>query len=185
MSRKLSAAEHKLRGTFQPYRHQPKVAPKTAPSSTSSIRPPANVKADPIALAEFKFQAKQLREIGDLAGFVSALADYALLFSRWKKASDLVQEQGLTIVQTSQTRTGRTDKIVPNPVCKLEAMYDRRRQSALTKLKLAVTKAAKAAKADTEETETEQTDFINTWLDNHADDPELLYLGCVEQQPPK
>jgi P27 family predicted phage terminase small subunit len=45
----------------------------------------------------------------------SLLASYCTMYGHWRASEEDIQQNGLVITVTSTTRTGRTDKPVPNP----------------------------------------------------------------------
>lgn len=90
----------------------------------SSIAAPTFIKQNKLALKEWKAVAPFLEAEGILKQpDVSLLANYCILYSRWREAAQRVQDEGQIITVTSTTRTGRTDKPVVNPWVRCEQTY--------------------------------------------------------------
>ncbi len=68
------------------------------------------------ARAEWKRVAPLLSQAGVLQQIdQSLLASYCTMYGHWRASEEDIQQNGLVITVTSTTRTGRTDKPVPNP----------------------------------------------------------------------
>jgi phage terminase small subunit len=86
-----------------------------------------------------------------------------------------VEANGQTIIVTSTTRTGRTDKPVPNPSCRLEILYSAALVKVGTKLGLSPLDRGRIEVPDAED---DERDPFDRFLDGD-DDPELEYLNKV------
>jgi len=53
----------------------------------------------------------------------SLLASYCQMFAHWRASEDDIAKNGLVIVVSSQTRTGRTDRPAANPAAKNSVMF--------------------------------------------------------------
>jgi P27 family predicted phage terminase small subunit len=102
-------------------------------SAGADTRPPAYLRGNRLALAEWKRICPILRAEGVLKTTdLNTLGSYCELFSRWRTAADRVAAEGAVILIESTTRTGKTQKPIVNPWCKLEQSYgaDMRRVAA-------------------------------------------------------
>ena len=120
--RRKSTAEKQLTGTFRADRYH--TGPKFAAPPGATVKPPAWIKSDKVALAEWKrvvplLLAENILRQTDL----TTLGSYCVLFSRWRQAAEDVQTRGQVLTITSTTRTGRTDRPAQNPSCRLEVLY--------------------------------------------------------------
>ena len=135
MRRKKSTAEKQLSGTYKPERD--KATPRFDSITGAAIKPPTWLRSNKIALQEWKAVAPFLEAEGILKPTdVSSLASYCVLYSRWREAALDVEKNGQTIIVTSTTRTGRTDKPVVNPAVRNEVVYAAAMLKAATKLGL-------------------------------------------------
>lgn len=117
--RRKSKAEKQALGTYRPDKE-----PKRLQLAASDIKAPAFLRQNKVALDEWKRVVPHLQEAGVLAAAdVSLLTSYCVLYSRWRAASQDVETNGLILTVTSTTRTGKTQKPVPNPACALEVSY--------------------------------------------------------------
>jgi P27 family predicted phage terminase small subunit len=173
MKRKTTALK-KLQGTYQPYRDSKKRLQFA--TANGDIKPPAYIRANKIARAEWKAVAPHLIAEGILKPTdVSLLANYCTLYARWREAALDVETNGQTIIVTSTTRTGRTDKPVPNPSCRLEILYSAALVKVGTKLGLSPLDRGRIEVPDAED---DERDPFDRFLDGD-DDPELEYLNKV------
>jgi P27 family predicted phage terminase small subunit len=176
--RRKTAAMKKLQGTLQKSKEKARLQFVQTPGV--EIRMPTYVRANKLAAKEWQAVAPFLINSRVLTPpDISCLASYCLLFSRWREASLDVQKNGLTITQMSQTRTGRTEKIVANPNCLLELRYQAAMQKA--SVKLGITPLDRSRVLAPEEEEHDPFDRHQNFLDGGEwdDDPdgELDYLG--------
>lgn len=175
MKRKTTALK-KLQGTYQPYRDSKKrLAFETA--NGLPIKIPSYIRSNALAVAEWKAVAPHLIAEGVLKPTdISILASYCLLYARWREASVAVDTLGQTILVTSTTRTGKTEKPVTNPAVRNEIVYQAAMMKAAVKLGL---NPLDRSRIETPEAEDDERDPFDKFLDGD-DDPELAYLNKVE-----
>jgi P27 family predicted phage terminase small subunit len=174
--RRKSTSEKRLHGTLQPSREKKRLQFETA--NGVAIKAPAYVRANPLAAAEWKAVAPLLMEAGVLKpAHISILANYCVTFARWRAASASVERDGQTIMVTSTTRTGKTERPVINPSVRAEILYS----SALVKLgtKLGINPLDMGRVTVPEEADVVDAtgrDAFDRFLDNDEDDADLAYL---------
>lgn len=111
----------KLESTYRPDRDRKTLKFK---DTKAEIKPPAYLRKNKIALAEWKAVAPSLVAEGILkAPYVSLLASYCVLYARWREAAADVEKNGQFILITSQTRTGKTQRPASNPAVRNELLY--------------------------------------------------------------
>lgn len=120
--RRKTNSEKQLQGTFQASRDRNRLQFTSA--NGAEIKVPAYVRQNKLAYAEWKavtphLIAEQILKPTD----VSLLASYCILYARWREAALDVDTNGQTVVVTSTTRTGRTEKPVTNPAVRNEILY--------------------------------------------------------------
>lgn len=173
--RRTTAAEKKLTGTFRPGRDRKRVQFVTANGIAS--KPPSYVRKIKLALAEWRAVAPFLEAEGILKQpDVSMLASYCILYARWREASLAVDTLGQTILMTSTTRTGKTEKPIANPAVRNEILYQAAMMRAAVKFGLNPLDRPRveAPEADEETSNGDPFDFDFSTSEN--DDPELAYL---------
>jgi P27 family predicted phage terminase small subunit len=170
--RRTTAAEKKLTGTFRPGRDRKRIQFVVANGIAS--KPPAYVKKNKLALAEWKFVAPFLEAEGILTRpDVSLLSSYCVLYSRWRQAALDVDTNGQTIMVTSSTRTGSCTKPVANPSCRLEIIYQAAAMRAAVKFGL---NPLDRPRVESPEADDENgPDPFDRFLEQN-DDPELDYI---------
>jgi P27 family predicted phage terminase small subunit len=174
--RRKTIAEKRLHGTYQPYREKKRV--QFATPDGVEIKAPAFVRANKLANAEWKSLITHLLSQGILRQTdVSLLASYCLLYARYRESASAVQQQGLTITITSTTRTGKTEKPIPNPNCRLEVIYQSAMMKAMAKLGLSpVDRSRIEAPEEADVVDETGRDAFDRFLDNDEDDADLAYL---------
>ena len=175
--RRKTIAEKKLQGTYQPYRDDKKRL-AFATANSVEIRPPAFIRQNKIASAEYKsliphLLAERILRQTDL----SLLANFCMTYAHWRAAVEDVEKQGATILVTSQTRTGSCTKPVTNPAVRHEVLYS----AALVKIgaKLGLSPLDRDRIPVPEDDDEDSRDPFERFLDND-DDPELAYLNEVK-----
>lgn len=120
--RRKSREAKQLQNSYRPDRHK---EPLQFPDATGiSLRPPAYLKKNKLALGEWKRVAPYLEAEGILKEpDISLLASYCILYSRFREAAADVEARGQIITVTSTTRTGKTEKPIANPSCRTEILY--------------------------------------------------------------
>jgi P27 family predicted phage terminase small subunit len=168
-----STAEKKLLGTYRKDRDKKRVQFATA--NGIAIKCPAYVRdSSKIAYAEWKAVVPHLIAEGVLKPTdVSILASYCLLYSRWREAAASVERDGQTILVTSTTRTGKTEKPIVNPAVRNEILYSAALVKIGTKLGL---NPLDRSRIEASEADDDGKDPFEKFLDNDEDDPELDYL---------
>jgi P27 family predicted phage terminase small subunit len=170
--RRKSTNEKRLHGTLQPSREKKRLQFETA--NGVAIKAPAYVKANKLAHSEWKDVVPHLLAEGILKPTdISILASYCLLYSRWRQAALDVDTIGQTIVVTSSTRTGKTEKPAPNPSCRLEVIYQSAMMKAATKLGLNPLDRPRVEVS--KEADENGRDPFDDFLSQN-DDPELDYI---------
>ena len=130
--RPTSAAEKLAKGTYRADRARK--TPEFRAAHCIAAKPPAFLKKNKLALSEWKAVAPFLEAEGILKQpDVALFANYCVLYARWREAAEHVENEGQVITITSTTRTGRTDKPVPNPWTRLEQSYSAALMKAGTK----------------------------------------------------
>lgn len=133
--RRKSATERKAIGTYRPDRDHK--SPQFVTAHDAASKPPAYIKKNKLALAEWRAVAPFLEAEGILKQTdISLLASYCVLYSRWREAAADVEKNGQTILVTSTTRTGKTEKPVVNPSCRAELLYQAAMMKAAVKFGL-------------------------------------------------
>jgi len=131
--RRKTAAEKQALGTYRASRDRgiPQFVAATM------IKPPAYIRQNKLAHSEWKAVAPFLQAEGILKQpDVSLFASYCLLYSRWRSAAEDVERNGLTIIVTSTTRTGMTQKPIINPSVRSEILYQAAMMKAAVKFGL-------------------------------------------------
>jgi P27 family predicted phage terminase small subunit len=170
--RRKSTAEKKIAGTYRDDRDRKRLAFETA--NGVAIKAPAYVRQNKLAYAEWKAVAPYLIAEGILKPTdISILSSYCLLYARWREAAADVEEKGQTIVITSSTRTGLTQKPVSNPSCRLEVVYQSAMMKAAVKLGL---NPLDRPRVETPEDDETGPDPFERFLAQGNDDPELDYI---------
>ena len=117
--RRKSKPEKQAMGTYRPDKE-----PKRLQFTANEIKPPLFIRKNKIAHEEWKRVVPHLLEADVIKDpDLSLLASYCVLYSRWRAASQDVETNGLILTVTSTTRTGKTQKPIPNPACSLEQSY--------------------------------------------------------------
>ena len=167
--RRKTIAEKKLQGTYQPYRDDKKRV-QFATTNGVEIKIPPFVRKNKTAHAEFKSLIPHLLSERILKQTdVSLLANFCITYAHWRAAVEDVEKQGATIIITSTTRTGKTEKPVSNPAVRHEILYS----AALVKIgaKLGLSPLDRD-RISVPEAEDDGRDPFERFLDND-DDPEL------------
>jgi P27 family predicted phage terminase small subunit len=169
--RRKSTAKKKLQGTFQPYRDNKKCL-TFANSNGVDIKPPAYVRANKIAAAEWKSLIPHLLSERVLKQTdISVLANYCMTYAHWRAAIEDVEKNGATILIVSTTRTGKTERPSTNPAVRHEVLYSAALIKIGTKLGL---NPLDRSRIETPE-EDDERDPLQKFIDGD-DDPELGYI---------
>lgn len=167
--RKKTRAEKQNQGTYRGDRDRPTL--QFADSKGIADRPPTYVKQNKLAFAEWKRVAPHLEAEGILKEpDVSSFASYTILYSRWREAAADVEQNGQTIIVTSQTRTGKTEKPITNPAVRNEVTYQAAMLRAAVKFGLNPLDRPRLEVPPDESELDPLQQFINDDVDNNDDD---------------
>jgi P27 family predicted phage terminase small subunit len=124
--RRKSREEKLAQGTYRADRDRksPQYAPGAACPSYLSKE----------ARQEWKRVHPMLEQAGVLQAIdQSLLASYCQMFGHWKKSEEDIAKNGLVIMVSSQTRTGRTEKPVQNPAVRNSIQFHKAMMATATK----------------------------------------------------
>jgi P27 family predicted phage terminase small subunit len=164
MSRKKPIAELKAHGTYREDRH----AKKTLRFTPGATAPKYLSK---VARQEWTRVQTLLEEKGVLQNIdQSLLASYCEMFANWRASQDDIAKNGLVITVSSQTRTGRTDKPVPNPAVTNAIRFNRAMAAIAVKFGLTPLDRQRIDVPKEEEEESEGIDGdLSNWVDSDGD----------------
>lgn len=173
--RRKTTAEKKLLGTYRPDRDGDRKRVQFATADGVAIKAPPFVRSNKFANAEWKSIIPHLLSERILKQTdISLLANYVMTYAHWRAAVEEVEKQGATIIITSTTRTGKTEKPVINPAVRNEILYSAALVKIGTKLGL---NPLDRSRVVVEEADDEGPDPFERFLEEGNDDPELDYLG--------
>jgi P27 family predicted phage terminase small subunit len=118
--RRKSTPQKKTEGTYRQDRE------RNSPQfvATSGAKAPSYVRQNRLAYEEWKrvvpiLEAEEILRETDL----TLLASYCVMYARWRSAAEDIESRGQVLTITSTTRTGKTEKPVPNPSVRNEIAY--------------------------------------------------------------
>ena len=171
--RRKSTAEKRLQGTYQASRERNRL--QFVPSHGVASRPPTYVRKIKLALSEWRAVAPFLEAEGILKQpDVSLLASYCILYARWREAALDVETNGQTLMVTSTTRTGKTERPIVNPAVRNEIIYQSAMMKAAVKFGLNPLDRPRVEAPDADDDTGD--DPFQRFLDEGNNDPELDYI---------
>jgi len=171
--RRKSSQEKKLQGTYQASRERNRL--QFVPGHGVASRPPTYVRKIKLALSEWKAVAPFLEAEGILKQpDVSLLASYCILYARWREAALDVETNGQTLMVTSTTRTGKTERPIVNPAVRNEIIYQSAMMKAAVKFGLNPLDRPRVEAPDADDDTGD--DPFQRFLDEGNNDPELDYI---------
>jgi P27 family predicted phage terminase small subunit len=172
--RRKTNREKRLQGTYQASRDRKRLQFATA--NGVDIKPPAYVRGNKIATAEWNSLIPHLLSERVLKQTdVSILANYCMTYAHWRAAIEDVEKNGATILVTSTTRTGKSERPATNPAVRHAVLFSAALIKIGTKLGL---NPLDRGRIETPEAENDETgpDPFDDFLSRTEDDPELDYI---------
>jgi P27 family predicted phage terminase small subunit len=161
VSRRKPIAELKMHGAYREDRHGKKTL-RFTPGAT------APKYLSKVARQEWNRVAPLLEEQGVLQNIdQSLLASYCQMYGHWRASEDDIAKNGLVIMVSSQTRTGRTDKPIPNPAVTNSIRFHRAMVAMAVKFGINPLDRPRI-EVPKEEEEEDDTDLMN-WVDSDGD----------------
>ena len=162
-------------------------AQPTGPGFTAG-RPKMPKDLSPVAEAEWKRMTKQLLKRGTLTSVdASSLEVYVRMFSRWKKAAELAEENPTTETEWTDSQGTVHTKVVENPASKIAARLEISLRAYQKEFSATPASRDKAKRAAPPVSKVEYPEGSVGWIQANRDrllaEQEALQPVPIEQEP--